>query len=240
MADLDLIVTHICPEEPEFTVANVVAEGTAHTVTGDLVTSNSTASATSVVSYEHAWHDAFSIAKKEANIIAKTLANTIDETLAIVKRHAPKFPDLSLYPTLPGNNKFTGSNTFNALYQTTGNVTANNTQSYICDYASGGAIFYIPTTVTGNFLINVSNFPTTYTTAPYCICVIIPNGQYFCTSIALNGTPLTMYLNGGIVGVQTIVTAAAVPNSIIQQFIIYATAAGTTAKPVIASVNVVF
>ena len=308
MADSDL--------DPEFTVENVVAEGIAFTITGDLVTATATASATSVNSYEQAWFDAFSVAQTEANTLAQTNANVIDETLTIVKNEislvGPRgpsgligasglrgligeigasgligeigasglrgligeigatglrgligeigatglrgligatgasglAPNLTLYPTLAGDNTFTGSNTFDLMYQSIGTTTGSS-NAYTCDYASGGSVFYIPTS-TANFSVNITNFPTTYTTAPYCIGLIIPDGLYFCRAntgsgslFQLNGVTKPVYFNGGATSVQTLVSAATIPSTIIQQFIIYATN-GTSLNAVLSTVNVLY
>ena len=274
MADSDL--------DPEFTVENVVAEGFAFTITGDLVTATATASATSVNSYEQAWFEAYSRAQTEANILAQTNANVIDETLTIVKDEISLVgpigpsglrgligatglrgligeigatgasglaPNLALYPTLAGSNTFTGSNTFNLMYQSIG-TTTGSPNAYTCNYTSGGSVFYI-TGATQNFSVNITNFPTTYTTAPYCIGLIIPSGQFFCSGAApanvnfqLNGVTKPLYFNGGLTAVQTLVSAPTIaptkPSTIIQQFIIYATAAGTTLQPVVSTVNVLY
>jgi len=73
-----------CICTPAFCVDNVLAYGTALTISKNLVTSTATASSCSENSYQEAWFKAYEIAKQDAEISAHNDANIIDQTLIIV------------------------------------------------------------------------------------------------------------------------------------------------------------
>ena len=70
----------------------VSENGYATTITGSIVTSTATASACSDISYEDAWLQASSIAKTNANIVAKNDANIIDQTIIIIQNSGLEGP----------------------------------------------------------------------------------------------------------------------------------------------------
>jgi hypothetical protein len=94
-----------------------------------------------------------------------------------------------------------------------------------------------------NFTVNLTNFPTTYTTSPYCVSLIIPAGRFFCKTLVIDGVERSLYFNGGLTSVQTAVfaadTASTGINSIVQQLIIY-TDDLTSISQVISSVVVYY
>jgi len=78
-------------------------------------------------------------------------------------------------------------------------------------------------TATANFSIVVTNVPTTSTTAHYRIELFITN-KFYCNSITVNGTLMTLTAVGGFSNISSQINASATVS--IQTFIIFFT--GTT------------
>ena len=112
----------------------VTENGYATTITGSIVTSTATASACSDISYEDAWLQASSIAKTNANIVAKNDANIIDQTIIIIQNSGLEGPTGATGPagSIPVIGEGYGSILVNTpgtpyvYYNTDINVTYNN------------------------------------------------------------------------------------------------------------------
>ena len=78
-------------------------------------------------------------------------------------------------------------------------------------------------TATANFSIVITNVPTTATTAHYRIELFI-TGKFYCNSLTVNGTLMTLTSVGGFANIASQVNASA--TGLIQTFIIFFT--GTT------------
>jgi hypothetical protein len=107
---------------------------------------------------------------------------------------------------------------------TSGNTFSNTISSSILsiDY---GTLNNRPNmvTATANFSINISNVPTTSTTAHYRIELFITN-KFYCNALTVNGTVMTLTAVGGFSNIASQVNASA--TGLIQTFIIFFT--GTT------------
>ena len=73
-------------------------------------------------------------------------------------------------------------------------------------------------TATANFSIVITNVPTTSTTAHYRIELFITN-KFYCNSITVNGTLMTLTAIGGFTNIASQVNALA--TGLMQTFIIF-------------------
>jgi hypothetical protein len=107
---------------------------------------------------------------------------------------------------------------------TSGNTFSNTISSNILsiDY---GTLNNRPNmvTATANFSIVITNVPTTSTTAHYRIDLFI-TGKFYCNSLTVNGTLMTLTSVGGFANIASQVNASA--TGLIRTFIIFFT--GTT------------
>ena len=129
-----------CPCEQIY--ASATSQGSALVQTGDLVTANATATASSPVSYA----DALSIATKDAQQLANNYAqhdaDVIDQTLRIVNAH-------SLIPSTTGITVGSAGNPYSKIYTANGLVLSGNpignevllTSSKAKLYANGAQIY---------------------------------------------------------------------------------------------------
>ena len=110
-------------------------------------------------------------------------------------------------------------NTTKLINYTSGNTFSNTISSNILsiDY---GTLNNRPNmiTATANFSIVVTNVPTTSTTAHYRIELFITN-KFYCNSLTVNGTVMTLTAVGGFSNIASQVNASA--TGLIQTFIIF-------------------
>jgi len=116
------------------------------------------------------------------------------------------------------------TNTTKLINYTSGNTFPNTISSNILtiDYSTNNNRPNI-ITATANFSLVVTNIPTTSTNAHYRIELFI-TGKFYCNSISVNGTSLTMVAVGGMANIASQVNVNA--TGLTQTFIIFFT--GTT------------
>ncbi len=109
---------------------------------------------------------------------------------------------LSSYFNLSGNNVITGNNSFNGVNTLSqcgeNSYNAGSGGNLSLNYNNiKGIINYTPTT---NFLLTLSNVPTTNTNATYSL-MFIHNAKFFCNTITINGISYTIKAGGGLANI---------------------------------------